>query len=127
MAQISTLRRYDTDPSSPARGVILPRSIFDSTPERNRGAKWIPYELKHVPDALLIATVVAHGMPRWVAEECRHHGGVRFNYFKFWCDVQDAAEGDSTAKERVDYCREAWEKLRRLGAISDTPNAAEAI
>lgn len=117
------VRRYDTDPSSPRRGVVLPRPLFDSAPHRNRGANWIPYELTHVPDALLIATAVAHGCPRFAAEECRRHGGVRYNYFKFWCDVQDAAEGDKTAQERVDYCREAWEKLRTMQLISDDPKA----
>lgn len=115
-------RRYDTDPPTPSGGVVLTRPLFDSRPHRNRGANWIPYELTHVPDALLIATAVAHGCPRFAAAECRRHGGVRYNYFKFWCDVRDAAEGDLAAKERVDYCRESWEKLRTLELIADQPD-----
>ena len=124
---MAPVNRYITDPSTPAPAPVLPRSIFDPRPHRNVGQPTIPHELPAVPDSLLIATLVAHGQPRWAAEEVRRHPGVRFTAVKFWCDVQDAAEGDKAAQERVDYCREAWEKLRRESLISDIPHMAEPV
>lgn len=114
--------RYDKDPSTPAKAPVLSRSIFDSTPERNKGVTMARYPLKGAPDELLIATLVAHGQPRWAAEEVRRHPGARFAALKFWCDVQDAAEGHKEAQERVDYCREVWSSMRKIELISDTPN-----
>lgn len=98
-------------------------AIFDPRPERNQspGIPWIPHELKHVPDQLLIATQVAIGMPRQAAEQVRYHGGARGLALKLWCDVQDAAAGDTAAKQRVDYYRESFTQLRRQEAIADDP------
>ena len=98
------------------------RPIFDSRPHRNRGQAGIPVELKLWPDRLLIAVLVQNGMPQWAAEQIRHHPPARFNAAAFYADVLDAAEGDTEAKQRVDYCRWAWQDMRRQELISDTPN-----
>lgn len=98
------------------------RPIFDSRPERNIGQPGILRELDWPNDRLLIATLVAHGQPQWSAEQVRFHPPARFQALKFWLDVQDAAEGDKEARERVDYCVWAWQELRKQELISDTPN-----
>lgn len=115
------MRRYDTDPSSPARAPLLERPIFDATPERNRDQPQQRFPLTFLPDDLLVATLAAHGQPLWSADQLRTHPGLRFAALRFWCDVQDAAEGDCEAQERVDRCREAWQIMRREELISDVP------
>jgi hypothetical protein len=96
--------------------------IFDSRPHRNRGMPGIAHELPHPNDRLLIATLVAHGQPQWSAEQVRHHPPARYNAAMFWLAVQDAAAGDPAAKEKVDYCRWAWQELRRQEFIADIPD-----
>ena len=97
------------------------RPVFDSRPHRNVGQPGIATELKYPNDRLLIATLVAHGQPQWSAEQLRFHPPARFWALKFWLDVQDAAEGDGQAKERVDYCRSCWQEMRKIELISDRP------
>lgn len=97
-------------------------SIFDTSPHRNLGQPGITREIPQCPDDRLIATLVEYGQPRWAAEEVRNHPLCRFNAFRFWCDVQDAAEGDKEAKERVDYCRAMWQEMRKDELISDIPD-----
>lgn len=127
------------DPPSAPKGIVLPRTIFNQDPERNRGvpALWRTEDpgvcrmftpeggmelVKDVPtDDLIIATVVQYGCPRWFAEEVRRHPAVRFALAKAWATVQEAAEGDPEAKERLDYYRWAWAEARQVGLIHDRP------
>lgn len=99
--------------------------IFDHSPHRNVGQPTIAQEMPHTPDSVLIATAVAYGCPRWVAEQCRYHGPARFQLALFWSFVQDANEGDGGARERVDYCRHMWQQYRQDDVISDTPDHVE--
>jgi hypothetical protein len=110
------------DPPSAPRRMVLPRSIFDPSPHRNIGQPQIREEMAAVPDALLISTLVAHGQPLFAAQEATRHPTARFHAFRFWCDVQDAAEGDKAAKERVDYCRGQWEEMRKVELIAERPS-----
>lgn len=114
-----------TDPPSAPRMRVRP--IFDSRPHRNLGQPGIAYELKHPNDNLLVATLVEHGQPQWSAEQLRHHPPARFAALQFWCMVQDAAEGDRLAREQVDYCRWAWQEMRKQELISDIPNRTVGI
>lgn len=95
--------------------------IFDSRPHRNVGQPGIAHELAWPNDRLLVATLVAHGQPQRSAEQIRHHPPARFAALKFWLDVQDAAEGDKEAKEKVEYCVWAWREMRKQEWISDRP------
>jgi len=101
--------------------MVLPRSIFDSSPERNVGVPMQRYECRFVPDELLKATLVDHGCPRWFAEEVERHPGVRHAALRFWCCVQDAAEGYKPAIEWLDQKREMWAEMRKVELISDRP------
>lgn len=113
--------KYETDPPRASRGPVLPRPLFSLDPVRNRGIPGVG-PLKHVSDDLLIATLVAHGQPRWAAEEVRRYPPVRLAALRFWVDVHDAAKGDPHARERVDRCRELWQIMRRIELISDRPD-----
>lgn len=108
------------DPAGLQRAPKAP-AIFDARRERNVGVPWIGHELKDVPDDLLIATQVSLGMPRIAAEQVRVHGGARFLALRLWCDVQDAAEGDRAARERLDYHRQMFADLRRAELIAEDP------
>lgn len=118
--RVRALLQAPTDPAGLAPAPKAP-SIFDTRRERNVGVPWIARELKGVPDNLLIATQVALGMPRIAAEQVRVHGGARFLALRLWCDVQDAADGDTAAKERIDYHRQSFADMRRAELIADDP------
>ena len=110
-----------TDPPSLPRAPRAP-DVFDHSPHRNRGMAGIDnHNSTREWDNRLIATAVAVGCPRWAAEQCRTHPPARHALLKVWCDVQDAAEGDAGAGERVDYYRSCFETARRLEVISDRP------
>jgi hypothetical protein len=118
---------YITDPQSAgaAGGMVLPMSMFD-VPRLMAAVKaglieGIP-PLDDPTDAQLIATVVAHGMPRWSADQMRYHPGLRLQYYLFWMDVKRAAGGESEAKGRVDGAIAAWAQMRKDELISDHPN-----
>lgn len=112
--------RVIKDPPSTRPMNVVP--IFDSRPHRNVGQPGIAHELTWPNDRLLISTLVAHGQPQWSAEQIRFHPPARWAALSFWLDVQDAAEGDPEALERVDYCRWAWQEMRKQQVISDVPN-----
>lgn len=116
--------RYVTDPSS-AGGLVLPFSVFDTTrimaAVRQGLIDGLP-PLDDPTDDLLIATVVAHGMPRWSADQMRYHPGLRLQYYLFWLDVGEAAKGNAEAKDRVDGCISAWQQMRKDELISDKPD-----
>lgn len=82
--------------------------------------------LAAVPDAELIANLVAHGQPRWSAELVRKDPMLRLAALRFWVDVGDAGKGDSAAKERVDYVRACWSRMRAEELISDDPRGGHA-
>lgn len=82
----------------------------------------ISREIKDLPDAVLVDILVLYGQPRWSAQELRTNPQARALAVKFWCDVQDAREGDREAKMRVDLCREMWANLRKEELITDNPN-----
>ena len=77
--------------------------------------------LAAVTDDELIETMVAHGQPRWSAQEIRHNPQLRLAALRFWADVQDAAEGDGEAQLRVDYLRETWVRFRAADVVADRP------
>jgi hypothetical protein len=93
--------------------------------QRGAGAG-IREPLAAVPDAELIATLVAHGQPRWSAELLMRDPALRLAAVRFWVDVGDAGRGDKQAKERVDMIRESFARLRELEQVSDDPLAGHA-
>lgn len=76
-------------------------------------------QLDSVPDTELVATLVAHGMPLVEARSLEHIPQARFIALRFWCDVQDSAQGNMPARERVDLARAGWTNLRRENLIAD--------
>jgi hypothetical protein len=98
------------------------RPIFDSRPHRNVGQMGIRKPLRWPNDQLLTSVMVAYGQPHWSAEQIRYHPPARYAAVRFFLDVLDAAEGDKQASERVDYCRWAWQEMRKNGMIHDVPN-----
>lgn len=77
--------------------------------------------LAAVTDEELIAELVAHGQPRHAAEELRTNPQLRLAALRFWVDVGDAGKGNPAARERVDYMRECWSKMRAEELIGDDP------
>lgn len=78
-------------------------------------------KIASITDDELIATLVAGGQAKWAAEEIRGNPMLRFCALRYWCDVQDAGEGDKEAKMRVDYMREQWLRMRKEELLSDDP------
>lgn len=77
--------------------------------------------VQSVPDAELMATLVAHGMPFVSARAVEHLPQMRFVALRFWADVEDSARGDLAARERVDLARSRWVQLRRDELIAEDP------
>ena len=94
------------DPPGLPRAPRPPR-MFDPRPHRNVGTPGIESSTPEW-DNRLIATAVALGCPREVAEQARTWPPARLALLQLWCRVQDAAEGDSRAREAVDRCRVAF-------------------
>lgn len=110
------------DPPGLRRAPQAP-DIFAHEPHRNRGMAGIANDCSTLEwDNRIIATAVSLGCPRWKAEQARTHPPARFALLKVWCWVQDAAEGDPTAKECLNIVREAFDKEARLGP-DDAVNA----
>lgn len=123
----SPVQPYITDPPSAAstrRPGRIPGGLFDVKRTMLAIAAGlldgIP-PLPHPNDDLLVATLVAHGQPRFAAEEVRGNPAIRLRACMFWSDVQNAARGDREAKERVDVIRQAWQQMRQIELISDRP------
>lgn len=91
--------------------------------QRQKGAG-IPTPIASIPDDELIACLVEHGQPRREAAELKRNPQLRLAAVRFWVDVGDARHGDAQAKERVDYCRESWQRMRAEELISDHPGRA---
>lgn len=119
--------RYVTDPPS-ARSqnkLVLPFSVFDVPRLMSyikRGLLEGMPPLDDPTDEQLIATVIAHGMPRWSADQMRYNPALRLRYYMFWLDVREAAKGVKESKERVDSAISAWAEMRKVELVSDIPN-----
>lgn len=121
------VRKYDTDPASAhsSRQPVLDHSVFD-VPRLMAAiaaglVDGLP-PLDNPTDAELIASVVAHGMPYWSADQMRYHPGLRLQYYLFWLDVREAAKGNKEAQGRVDGCRAAWAEMRKIELVTDRPD-----
>lgn len=127
MSLVAPVSRYITDPPSAEStgGVVLPYSVFDvprlMAAVRAGLIEGLP-PLDDPTDDQLIATVVAHGMPRWSADQMRYHPGLRLQYYLFWLDVKEAAKGEPEARGRVDGAIEAWRQMRKDELVHDIPN-----
>jgi len=63
------------------------------------------------------------GCPRDIAEQARVYPPARYALLQLWCRVQDAAEGDRSAREAVDRCRIAF----RSAALNRPGEALSAL
>jgi hypothetical protein len=88
------------------------RPMFDARPHRNRGSLGVRHSTREW-DNRLIATAVALGCPRDIAEQARVYPPARLALLQLWCRVQDAAEGLPGAREAVDRCRVAFASAAR--------------
>jgi hypothetical protein len=93
--------------------------------QRQAGAG-IPAPIAAIPDEELIACLVEHGEPRHAAAEVKTNPQLRLAALRFWVDVGDARKGDKAARERVDYCRECWTRMRADELITDNPRHGHA-
>lgn len=100
--------------------VLTPADSLRLRNQHHQAGAGIPAPIASVPDGELIATLVAHGQPRWAAAELRRNPQLRLAAVRFWVDVGDAAH-DPAARERVDYMRECWSRLRAEEILCDDP------
>lgn len=77
--------------------------------------------MRAVPDDELVANLVAHGQPRWAANELRNNPQLRLAATRFLFDVEDASRGDREARQRVDFLREQWVRARQAELVADDP------
>lgn len=77
--------------------------------------------MNDLTDDELIATLVAHGQPHHSAVALRTNPQLRLCAARFWADVQNAPH-DPQSRERVEYCREAWNEMRKADIISNNPD-----
>jgi hypothetical protein len=110
------------DPPGLDRAPPAPR-LFDPRPHRNRGQAGVALSTREW-DNRLIATAVALGCPREYAEQARTYPPARLALLQLWCRVQDAAEGDASAREAVDRCRVAF-RSATAGAVGEALAAFE--
>lgn len=89
--------------------------------QKRQAGAGIKTPLAAVPDEELIACLVEHGQPRHAAAELKRNPQLRLAALRFWVDVGDARKGDKAARERVDYVRESWARMRTEELISDDP------
>ena len=78
-------------------------------------------ESKIVPDRELVATLVEYGQPMWSATGLAGNPSLRAAAMRFWLDVQDANEGNTDARMRIDYVRASWGAMRKAGMVHDLP------
>ena len=127
--RVRPTERYQTDPPSAGstRLPVIDGPVFDMDRIGDAIRQGLIDGLPPLPypnDELLIATAVAHGNPRWSADQMRYHPGLRKNFVGFWLDVQLAAKGDKPAQQRVDAVKWQWQQMRRAEQISDIPDRA---
>ena len=87
----------------------------------------ISVEMSHPNDNLLVATMMAHGMPRYGAEMLRVHPQARFAAYALWVDVQEAARGETGAKERVDATIGLNEDARKTELTPNDPGMSVGL
>lgn len=119
--------RYITDPAHHRTSgePVLPTGVFDQARLLDacmRGLITAIPPLDYPSDELLVSTLVAHGQPRWSADQIRYHPGLRYSALVFWSDVRRAARGDKESQGRVDGARAAWDEMRRIELIHPIPN-----
>jgi hypothetical protein len=102
--------------------LLTPADAVRLRNRRHQEGAGIKTPIAAVPDEELIAELVAHGQPRHAAEELRSNPQLRLAALRFWVDVGDAANGDPAARDRVDYMRECWSKMRAEELIADDPH-----
>ena len=110
------------DPPGLPRAPRPPR-MFDARPHRNVGTPGIESSTPEW-DNRLIATAVALGCPRDIAEQARTWPPARLALLQLWCRVQDAAEGLPGAREAVDRCRVAF-RSSAAGTVGEALSALE--
>jgi hypothetical protein len=110
------------DPPGLERAPTPPR-MFDPAPHRNRGTPGVALSTREW-DNRLIATAVALGCPRDIAEQARTYPPARLALLQLWCRVQDAAEGDRSAREAIDRCRVAF-RSSAAGVVGEALSALE--
>jgi hypothetical protein len=98
-------------------------TMFDPRPHRNLGTPGIASSTPEW-DNRLIATAVALGCPRDIAEQARTYPPARLALLQLWCRVQDAAEGAPGARDAVDRCRTAF-RSSAAGSVGEALSAFE--
>lgn len=78
--------------------------------------------MKHLPDDELIACLVRNGQPLWSAEQLKDNPPLRLAATAFFFDDEAARHGDLAAKQKVDFLREMWVRLRQEELVSDDPS-----
>lgn len=77
--------------------------------------------IKSIPDTELVAVMVRQGMPRFRAVEIHWNPEKRLAALMVWNLEQDAADGDRSARERLELTREMLARQRQEELISDDP------
>lgn len=108
------------------RGAVILKTPEQTLRERSHRAAAsqpdaITSELRAVPDRELVDALVSVGQPRWSASRDIRHPQGRFHALRLWCDLQDAAQGDKPARERVDFIRHMFSIERACENITDSP------
>jgi hypothetical protein len=106
--------------------VLSPADQIRLRNQHRQAGAGIPTPIAAVPDAELVACLVEHGQPRHAAQELTRNPQMRLAALRFWVDVGDARHGDTAAKERVDYMRECWTRMRAEELIADDPRGGHA-
>lgn len=66
-----------------------------------------------LPRHILVDALAEHGLPRRHAQEWMNSPQMVVSAQMFYFDTIEAANGDREARERVDYCRDQWQTLRK--------------
>ena len=106
--------------------MLSPADLIRLRNHQRQAGAGIATPIAAVPDSELIACLVEHGQPRHAAAELTRNPQLRLAALRFWVDVGDARKGDPAAKERVDYVRDCWERMRAEELISDDPRRGHA-
>jgi hypothetical protein len=106
--------------------MLSPADAVRMRNQHHQAGAGIATPLVEVPDEELVKTLIEHGQPRHAAEELKRNPQLRLAALRFWADVGDARAGDKAAKERVDYLRECWAKMRAEELITDDPARGHA-
>ena len=101
--------------------VLTPEDAIRLRNRHHQAGAGIATPLAEVTDEELVQNLVALGQPRWSAEELKTNPQLRLAALRCWVDVGDAGRGDAGARERVDYLRECFSRLRAEEIISDDP------